>query len=120
MKADHTMDESVRRLAAAVLLRAIEDLRGQSRLKKEDALSWMRSSDDMQFSFVFCCRALGRDPERVRPFLEQQYSEALKLSKLRQPGPALRKPPQSDILPAPSAQKRSIDWARLRLISQQL
>jgi hypothetical protein len=119
MKADYSVDEAVRRLAAAILIRAIEDLRGQSRLKKEDALAWMRSSDEMQFSFVFCCRALGRDPERVRPILEQQYSAALKSSELPQPAPALRKPPQSDILAA-TAQKRTIDWARLRLISQQL
>lgn len=62
----------VHRLAGAVLVQAIEDIRCGSGRRKEDAIRWVNESSDDQFSFVFCCRILNRDPEDVRRFLLRQ------------------------------------------------
>ena len=62
------------RLAGAILVQAIEDIRNGVGRKREEALQWIGDSSEEQFSFVFCCRALNRDPDEVRRFLEQQDS----------------------------------------------
>lgn len=62
----------VHRLAGAILVQAIEDVRCGSGRRREDAIRWITDSNDEQFSFVFCCRMLNRDPEEVRRFLVRQ------------------------------------------------
>ena len=62
----------VHRLAGAVLVQAIEDIRSGSGKRREDAIQWVASSSGEQFSFVFCCRMLNRDPDEVRRFLVKQ------------------------------------------------
>jgi len=59
----------VQRLAGAILVQAIEDIRCGSGRRREDAIHWMASSSEEQFSFVACCKLLNRDPEEVRRFL---------------------------------------------------
>ncbi len=59
----------VQRLAGAILVQAIEDIRCGSGRRREDAIHWMANSGEDQFSFVSCCRLLNRDPEEVRRFL---------------------------------------------------
>jgi hypothetical protein len=62
----------VQRLAGAILVQAIEDLRCGSNRRREDAIHWIEEDSETQFSFVFCCRILQRDPEEVRRFLLQR------------------------------------------------
>ena len=59
----------VQRLAGAILVQAIEDIRCGSGRRREDAIRWMADSSEEQFSFVSCCKLLNRDPEEVRRFL---------------------------------------------------
>jgi len=66
----------VHRLAAAVLVQAIEDVRSGSARKRSEALHWIEDPSEAQFSFVFCCRLLNRNPEQVRRFLREQDSPA--------------------------------------------
>jgi len=62
----------VQRLAGAVLVQAIDDLRSGSGKRRTDSLRWLRDPSEEQFSFVFCCRVLGRDAGEVRRFLERR------------------------------------------------
>ncbi len=62
----------VHRLAGAILVQAIEDIRCGSGRRREDAIRWVTETSEEQFSFVFCCRMLSRDPEEVRRFLVRQ------------------------------------------------
>ena len=62
----------VHRLAGAVLVQAIEDIRSGSGRRREDAIRWVTDSSEEQFSFVFCCRMLDRDPEEIRRMLVRQ------------------------------------------------
>jgi hypothetical protein len=62
----------VHRLAGAILVQAIEDIRCGSGRRREDAVRWITDSSEEQFSFVFCCRMLNRDPDEVRRFLVRQ------------------------------------------------
>ena len=58
---------SVHRLAGAILLQAIEDIRHGTGRRRAEALTWMMDdANDDQFSFRFCCRVLGRNLEQVR------------------------------------------------------
>ena len=59
----------VHRLAGAILVQAIEDIRCGSGRRREDAIRWMSDPSEEQFSFVSCCKLLSRDPEEVRRFL---------------------------------------------------
>ena len=77
MAAD-TEPQGLHRLAGAMLIQAIADLGCGSQTKSEDALRWINDPSEGEFSFVFCCRLLGRDPDRVRRLLEHQ-----KLAELR-------------------------------------
>lgn len=56
----------VQRLAGAILLQAIEDIRTRGGRTGEDALQWLSNDSDEHFSFVFCCRMLNREPNEVR------------------------------------------------------
>jgi len=59
-----------RRLVAALLLQAVQDIR----LKRNDknsghirkAESWFQSESDSPFTFVWACQILGRDVETTR------------------------------------------------------
>src|SRR6185295_8617643 len=62
----------IQRLAGAVLVQAIDDLRCGVSRRREEAARWIESESDEQFSFVFCCRMLERDPEDTRRFLMRQ------------------------------------------------
>ncbi len=67
---------AVCRLAAAILVQAIEDIRSGSHNKRADAIRWVTDPTDRQFSFNFCCRVLSRNPEQVRRFLLAQVPPA--------------------------------------------
>ena len=56
----------LQRLAGAILLQAIEDIRTRGGRTGEDALRWLSDECDEHLSFVFCCRLLNRDPNEVR------------------------------------------------------
>ena len=62
----------IHRLAGAVLVQAIDDLRCGISWRREEATRWIESESVDQFSFVFCCRMLERDPEETRRFLLRQ------------------------------------------------
>jgi len=62
----------IQRLAGAVLVQAIDDLRCGINRRREEATRWIESESDEQFTFVFCCRMLERDPEETRRFLLRQ------------------------------------------------
>ena len=62
----------IHRLAGAVLVQAIEDVRSGYGKRREEALRWMNDPSDSQFSFIFCCRLTNRNPQEVRRFLQQQ------------------------------------------------
>ncbi len=68
------------RLAGAVLVQAIEDLRSTSRQNRDDAGRWILDNNGGRFSFVYCCRLLGREPDQVRFSLMPQQVPALSLS----------------------------------------
>jgi hypothetical protein len=59
----------VQRLCGAVLVQAIEDLRCGSSRRREEAVQWIEDDSKAQFSFVFCCLMLDRNPEETRRFL---------------------------------------------------
>lgn len=60
------------RLAAAILVLAIEDLRRGSGRKRDDAIRWITDSREDEFSFVYCCRILNRSAEEIRRMLLRQ------------------------------------------------
>jgi hypothetical protein len=62
----------VHRLAGAILVQAIEDIRCGSGRRREDAIRWITDTSEEQFSFISCCTLLDRDPEEVRRFLVRQ------------------------------------------------
>ena len=62
----------IQRLAGAVLVQAIDDLRCGVSRRRDEATRWIESDTNEQFSFVFCCRMLERDPEETRRFLLRQ------------------------------------------------
>lgn len=67
MTEDVTGIRGVNRLAGAVLLQAIEDVRVGSGRRRVEALQWiMEDRTEEQFTFQFCCRMLHRDPVQVR------------------------------------------------------
>ena len=56
-------DRGVNRLAAAVLLQAIQDATSSSMGRRAGAIRWVSSNAPGGYSFLFVCRALNRDPE---------------------------------------------------------
>ena len=67
-----SIDRAVYRLAAAVLLQAVQDSGSSSIGKRTAALRWINSNDQSSFSFTFICRVLNRDPNDVRRFCESR------------------------------------------------
>ena len=86
---DEDLPEGVapRKLAAAVLLCAVDDLRGRSAHKRLDAFRWISSGSEKRFSFAFWCRVLDQDAEKMRLTLEREYFSA-KCGKLARQGAA--------------------------------
>jgi hypothetical protein len=70
MKDEVLAGSGVRRLAAAMLIRAALDIRWATRGR--EVISWMNDPTEAEFSFKFCCRILDRDPRQVRGLLEQK------------------------------------------------
>ena len=60
------------RLAGAVLVQAIVDIRCGSGRKKAEALRWIEDASERQFSFSYCCKMVSRDPDHVRRQLARQ------------------------------------------------
>jgi hypothetical protein len=69
-----SVERSLRRLAAAVLVQALQDASGGSRRSREDVWEWFDNRSRGQFTFEFCCSLLGRDPEDVRHQLQNLIS----------------------------------------------
>lgn len=61
----------VQRLAGAMMLQAIEDIRCRSGKTRADALHWVQNPSDAQFSFIHCCQVLERNPDEIRRFLDR-------------------------------------------------
>jgi hypothetical protein len=55
-----------RRLAAAVLERALLDLAGRSPILRRDAAFWLTSARPVRIRFTDACAVLGLDPGAVR------------------------------------------------------
>lgn len=68
-------ERSIRRLAGAMLLQAVEDAGSNSVGKRNKALHWMKGRDNGCFSFPSVCRVLDRDPDQVRRFCERRAAE---------------------------------------------
>jgi hypothetical protein len=63
---DASLNRCIRRLAAAVMIQAMDDVfRGTMRERRE-ALEWMRKGDAGQLTFELCCRIIDRDADTVR------------------------------------------------------
>jgi hypothetical protein len=60
-------DRGVSRLAAAVLLQAIQDVTSSSTGRRAGAMRWIFGNEQNGYSFEFVCRTLNRDPEVIRP-----------------------------------------------------
>lgn len=65
-----------RKLAAAVLLCAVDDLRGRCARNRLDAFRWISSGSEKPFSFAFWCKVLNQDAEKMRLTLEREYFSA--------------------------------------------
>jgi hypothetical protein len=55
-----------RRLAAAVLVQAIQDVHGGHSARRQGATEWFLAGEKGALSFKSCCEILGRDAEDVR------------------------------------------------------
>ena len=67
MPADHLEHAyGERRLAAAVLVLALTDLRGGSSVLRSGAIGWIRSGDRGALTFDFCCHVLDYNPGWMR------------------------------------------------------
>ena len=70
-------ERSLRRLAGAVLLQALEDLGGPAKYR-DQAQSWMSGQGESVFSFELCCSLLD-----VRPRYIQDRLAAMRLRNFR-------------------------------------
>ena len=59
-------ERGLRRLAGAMLISALDDLDSRSHSRRDEVLNWISRRDARVFSFEFCCRILGRDPNELR------------------------------------------------------
>ena len=62
----HNDERGLRRLAGAMLISALDDLDSQSHARRDEVLNWISRRAGRVFSFEFCCRMLGRDPNELR------------------------------------------------------
>jgi len=82
---DHNEDTRFRRLAAAVILQALDDLYKGSRRQRELAWNWLFGKSDDGLTFELCCKLLDRDAEDSRCKLEAYYRQAFSLEALAAP-----------------------------------
>ena len=76
------IEPTVKRLAAAVLVTAVEDLASPIDQRRRAALAWVAQSRAAPFSFEFCCSILDRDPEGLRQRLQSvRFTPKLALGK---------------------------------------
>ena len=61
-----TIDRSLRRLAAAVLLQAVQDVCSGTPRDYREALAWVTEGNTGAVTFEMCCRYLNRDPDTTR------------------------------------------------------
>ena len=61
-----TIDRSLRRLAAAVLVQAIQDICSGTPRAYREAIDWVTQGTIGAVTFEMCCRYLDRDPETIR------------------------------------------------------
>ena len=66
-----------RRLAAAILVQAIEDLLRGFPSAQREALNWIREGTSGVFTFQMCCSFLNRDPDTVRNRLLAEHEKPL-------------------------------------------
>lgn len=86
--ADRNEDTRFRRLAAAVILQALDDLYKGSRRQRELAWSWLSGTSEDGLSFELCCKLLDRDAEDSRCKLQAYYQQAFSLGALAAPNGA--------------------------------
>ena len=65
-------ERGLRRLAGAMLISALDDLDSHSHSRRDEVLNWISRRDARIFSFEFCCRLLGRDPNELRRKVETE------------------------------------------------
>ena len=70
-----TSERGIYRLAAAVLLQAIQDATSISMGRRAGAIRWISSNQEGGYSFVFVCRTVNRDPEAVRLFCRREIAK---------------------------------------------
>ena len=70
-----TSERGVYRLAAAVLLQAIQDATSVSMGRRTGAIRWISSNQEGGYSFLFVCRTVNRDPEAVRLFCQREIAK---------------------------------------------
>ncbi len=59
-------ERGLRRLAGAMLISALDDLDSRAHSRRDEVLNWISRRDARVFSFEFCCRMLGHDPNELR------------------------------------------------------
>lgn len=63
-------ERGLRHLAGAMLISALGDLDSRSHFRRGEVLNWISRRDARVFSFEFCCRLLGRNPNELRRKVE--------------------------------------------------
>ncbi len=61
-----TVDRSLRRLAAAVLVQAVQDVCSGTPHTYREAVAWVTEGNTGAVTFEMCCRYLNRDPGTTR------------------------------------------------------
>jgi hypothetical protein len=91
-----TSERGVYRLAAAVLLQAINDATSTSMGRRAGAIRWISNNQDGGYSFIYVCRALNRDPAAVRLYCQRE------IAKRRLPEVAWHKLPEAPPISSPA------------------
>ena len=86
--ADRNGDAYYRKLAAAVILQALDDLYKGSTGQRELAWNWISGKSEDGLSFELCCKLLDRDAEDSRCKLQAYYQQAFSLEALAAPNGA--------------------------------
>ncbi len=76
-------ERGLRRLAGAMLISALDDLDSRSHCRRDEVLNWISRRDARVFSFEFCCRLLGRDPNELRRKVKTERFSAKSALRMR-------------------------------------
>ncbi|EQD44452.1 hypothetical protein B1B_13517, partial [mine drainage metagenome] len=74
-------DDEIVNLADAMITEGLLSLKNdRSKEVRKDILGWFAPSavDSAPFSFAFCCRVAGFQPEAIRHFIAKQYRDEIK------------------------------------------